>query len=176
MDILPTFARPGRRPASGATARLTGTTITRCSPPNPAPSRTTKAFYYYSRLELQAVRSGPWKLNMKGELYNLEEDIGESQNVAGGHADVVARLNRLLDEARADLGDGARPGRTAGRWARRRGRCGSGFRATLKVAIRRTRPSTTFPAARSLPERASRGVRLASAVASAENSRARSRA
>ena len=41
------------------------------------------------------------------ELYNLKEDIGETTDVAADNPEVVARLNELLDEAAADLGDGA---------------------------------------------------------------------
>jgi arylsulfatase A-like enzyme/predicted esterase len=38
-------------------------------------------------------------------LYNLAEDPGETRNVAAEHPDVVARLQALAAEARADLGD-----------------------------------------------------------------------
>ncbi len=78
------------------------------------------AFYYYSGPNLEAVRSGQWKLhvykspNFRGgqgpleELYDLDNDIGETTDVAASHPEVVARLHRLLDEARADLGDGVK--------------------------------------------------------------------
>jgi arylsulfatase len=109
-------------------------------------------FYYYAGDELQAVRSGPWKLhlpheyltpavpagkdgkpanfaNLKPEamsmsglrgiasrhgylvrkieqsLYNLEDDVGESITVADQHPEIVHRLLKLAEEARADLGD-----------------------------------------------------------------------
>jgi arylsulfatase len=39
------------------------------------------------------------------ELYNLKTDIAESRNLAREHADIVARLTRLAEAARADLGD-----------------------------------------------------------------------
>ena len=76
------------------------------------------AFYYYSGSNLEAVRSGKWKLhvfktpNHRGgqgpmeELYDLEVDVGETKDVAAAHPDVLARLHALLDRARADLGDG----------------------------------------------------------------------
>ena len=58
--------------------------------------------------ELEAVRSGEWKLfRTTGALYNLKQDIGETTDVAADNPEVVARLNALLDEAVADLGDGA---------------------------------------------------------------------
>ncbi len=38
-------------------------------------------------------------------LYNLESDIGETTDVAAQHPDVVARLEKLGEAAREDLGD-----------------------------------------------------------------------
>jgi arylsulfatase A len=87
-------------------------------------------FYYYWQHELLAVRQGDWKLwvrrgNWQGieavdELYNLREDIGETNNVIDAHPDVVERLRALLDEARAELGDTATG--TVGRGVRPIGR------------------------------------------------------
>lgn len=90
-----------------------------------------EVFYYYWNNGLDAVRSGPWKLHfphpytsLSGEpgkdgrpggysqaktglaLYNLDDDVGEQHNVAAQHPDVVARLEKLAEAARADLGDG----------------------------------------------------------------------
>ncbi len=80
-----------------------------------------EAFYYYALDQLQAVRSGPWKLFLPVEsarhphfgqqlppqllLFNVVEDIGCQQNVAEDHPDVVARLLALAERARQDLGD-----------------------------------------------------------------------
>ena len=88
-----------------------------------------EALFYFSGDQLQAVRSGPWKLAIvpqgtglpKGaaqpvkhtgpRLYNLDSDIGELTDVAAQHADVVARLERLVEHMGADLGVvGAGPG------------------------------------------------------------------
>lgn len=88
------------------------------------------AFFYYWQNGLDAVRSGPWKLHfphpytsltgpagkdgMPGGytqakigkvLYNLTEDVGETRDVAAEHPEVVARLEKLAEAARADLGD-----------------------------------------------------------------------
>ncbi|MBI3465804.1 MAG: sulfatase [Planctomycetes bacterium] len=38
-------------------------------------------------------------------LYNLQDDIGETKNVADSHPDVVERLLKLIETARDDLGD-----------------------------------------------------------------------
>ena len=87
-------------------------------------------YYYYAGTWLQAVRAGPWKLHLArpepregiyGEcagwlavnatlidapqLYNLRDDIGEQHDVAAQHPEVVARLEKLADLAREELGD-----------------------------------------------------------------------
>jgi arylsulfatase A-like enzyme len=89
-----------------------------------------EALYFFWNRELQAVRSGRWKLHLphtypsmtekKGadglpgdyrtekielSLYDLESDPAESKNVAGEHLDVVERLTKLADAARTDMGD-----------------------------------------------------------------------
>jgi len=85
-----------------------------------------KAFYYYQIDQLQAVRCGKWKLHLplnikkknwgKGtpntplQLYELEADIAETNNVADRHPDVVKRLLALAEKAREDLGDVGRKG------------------------------------------------------------------
>lgn len=90
-----------------------------------------EAYFMYYGKQLQAVRSGKWKLHfphgyrtMAGkpggtggiptkysqakigkELFNLEADIGETTDVASQHPEVVARLTALANEMRKDLGD-----------------------------------------------------------------------
>jgi arylsulfatase A len=76
-------------------------------------------FFYYMKNNLEAVRNGTWKLHVrKGsqevkELYNLETDPGEMQNVYDANPAVVKELMARLEESREDLGDEAlnRPGR-----------------------------------------------------------------
>ena len=89
-------------------------------------------FGQWTGAQLEAVRSGPWKLvlphtyrtlgaNSPGrdgfpakyqprtiaepELYNLHEDIGEQRNVAAEHPAAVQRLQALAEQCRDDLGD-----------------------------------------------------------------------
>ncbi|WP_336892513.1 sulfatase-like hydrolase/transferase [Flavicella sp.] len=52
---------------------------------------------------IKSVRSGKWKLHANGELFNLEEDIGEKMNVANQNFEVVRRLEKYLEECNADL-------------------------------------------------------------------------
>lgn len=84
-----------------------------------------EARYYYHGYNLQAVRAGPWKLAIanqsegmskggpsvpasmdKPRLYNLEADIGERNDVAAAHPDVVNRLKGLAEKMTADIGNG----------------------------------------------------------------------
>jgi arylsulfatase A-like enzyme len=73
-------------------------------------------FFYFLRNNLQAVRSGSWKLRHafdkekdgnpdKLELYDLAKDPGETSDLAAQHPDVVNRLTAAMAEIRAELGD-----------------------------------------------------------------------
>jgi len=70
-------------------------------------------FFYYAGNALEAVRNRAWKLHVRkgarevGELYNLEEDAGETTNVYESHPSVVADLMAQLELCREDLGDDA---------------------------------------------------------------------
>lgn len=89
-------------------------------------------FFWYHNNQLEAMRSGRWKLHfphryrtMQGQalgnggtpgkythiditeitLYDLERDIGETTDVAADNPEVVERLVLLADAKRAELGD-----------------------------------------------------------------------
>jgi arylsulfatase A len=92
-----------------------------------------EAYYFYWGRELQAVRSGRWKLHLphsystlngrKGgsggmpakyetkrleeSLFDLEKDPGESTDVKDSNPEVVARLRTLAAGIRKELGDSA---------------------------------------------------------------------
>ncbi len=72
-----------------------------------------EAFFYYRGSDLEAVRSGEWKLHVLKngeetlELYNLREDIGETDNRASERAGIVEELKSKLNECRDELGDTA---------------------------------------------------------------------
>ncbi|MGI9645151.1 MAG: sulfatase family protein [Ilumatobacteraceae bacterium] len=69
------------------------------------------AFFYYWMNDLEAVRSGRWKLHLskrgteQRELYDLDADVGETTDIIAEHPDVVARLDALAETARTALGD-----------------------------------------------------------------------
>jgi len=104
MDLLPTFAAlgggkvPGDRVIDGKD--IVPLLLGRANAKSPH-----KAFFYYWRNNLRAVRSGEWKLHTNGQLYNLKKDIGERKNVAKQNPDIVTRLRKYLDQCRADLDD-----------------------------------------------------------------------
>ena len=106
MDLLPTFAKlvggavPQDRVIDGRD--ISDILLGRSDARSPH-----KASYYYRRHNLEAVRSGRWKLMRQGgELFDLDADIGETTDVSGSHPDVVEVLSKYFDEAIADLGDG----------------------------------------------------------------------
>ncbi len=109
MDVLPTLAKlaglglPPNRVIDGQdlTPMLRGEAGAKSA---------YNAFYYYHANQLRGVRQGDWKLHLSGELYNLRTDISESKDVAAANPQVVAKLKGLMEEARADLGDGSHEG------------------------------------------------------------------
>ncbi len=102
MDLLPTFATLGL--ALLSTTHIDGVNILPIlkGDPNPPPR---DHFFYFRGATLEAVRSGPWKLHLgSGELYQLENDLGEAKNVAAEHPDEVKKLRALAGSMRNDLG------------------------------------------------------------------------
>jgi arylsulfatase A len=72
-----------------------------------------EAFFYYSKLRLNAVRSGKWKLvfdrkKKTSVLYNLQADIGEQHDVSAQYPDIVRKLTVLAEKMREDIGDSAK--------------------------------------------------------------------
>lgn len=149
-DLLPTLAKLAG--AKLPDRKIDGLDVWPVLSGEPGAKSPHDVFYYYVGGELQAVRSGPWKLHfphdyltVAGEpgkggkpsnfenlkpmditqsgvrgiasrhgykvertemaLYNLDEDIGEMKDVSKAHPQVVERLKKLAEKARADLGD-----------------------------------------------------------------------
>jgi arylsulfatase A len=125
MDLLPTFAGlAGTTPPPDR--MIDGHDIYPLMTAKPNTHSPYDAFYYYYMEQLQAVRSGKWKLYLPlkekwinfrrtarpfaVELYDLDSDLGEQQNLANSQPDIVQRLLKYADRARKDLGDHDRPG------------------------------------------------------------------
>ncbi|MFT5468890.1 MAG: arylsulfatase A [Verrucomicrobiales bacterium] len=120
MDLLPTFARlaGGSEPKDRI---IDGKDVAKLIYGVEGAKSPHDAFFYYQLDQLQAVRSGPWKLFLPLEnparhgrfkkgpteqlLFNVVEDIASENNVAAANPDIVARLTKLANSARADLGD-----------------------------------------------------------------------
>ena len=91
-----------------------------------------RPYFYYQHRELRAVRLGKWKIHLphnpdsealsytswprhsapedralfdENTLYNLEEDIGETTDVADDNPEIVAKLLSQLAWAKKDIGD-----------------------------------------------------------------------
>ena len=133
IDLLPTVAeligaRLPKHPIDGKSIvkLLKGTSDT--SP--------HEAYYFYYGRQLQAIRMGKWKLHfphgyrtMAGRpggtggiptrysqakiglaLFDMEKDIGETNDVKAKHPDIVKQLQALGDKMRNELGDNGRTG------------------------------------------------------------------
>jgi len=95
-----------------------------------------EAYYFYYGKQLQAIRMGKWKLHfphgyrtMAGKpggkggiptkysqakiglaLFNLDKDIGETTDVKKKYPEVVAKMKKLGEAMRTELGDNRREG------------------------------------------------------------------
>jgi arylsulfatase A-like enzyme len=136
MDLLPTFAKlAGTEPPRDRI--IDGKDILPLMTAESGAKSPHEAFYYYNCRNLEAVRSGKWKLvfertrqleypyswhrrqsegvvneKIPEALYDLENDVSETTNVIDQHPDVAERLRKLAGRMREDLGDSrtAQPG------------------------------------------------------------------
>ncbi|QVL31844.1 sulfatase [Telmatocola sphagniphila] len=126
IDILPTLAKWCG--AELPKLKIDGKDISAlCTSDAKSPQ---EAYYFYWGQELQAIRSGDWKLHfehtyrtVEGEvpaegkpakqgsakllksLYNLKQDPAESKDLLKEHPEIVERLEKLAQTMREDLGD-----------------------------------------------------------------------
>ena len=130
MDILPTVTHlAGTRPPNDRVIDGHDILPILTNDPDAKSPYDEPGFFYYYREQLQAVRSGLWKLYLpleqkldrldgsfegaersQAKLYDVRNDISETREVAAEHPDVVQRLLALAERARADLGDINRAG------------------------------------------------------------------
>jgi arylsulfatase A len=112
MDFLPTFVRLAGGEVS-AERILDGRDIAPLLRGEPGAASPHEAFYYFTGGSLEAIRCGQWKLHFRkrgevlSELYNLADDIGETNNLLAGHPEVVGRLTAMAEAMRTRLGDRA---------------------------------------------------------------------
>ncbi len=139
IDMLPTIAKiagaelPDDRVIDG----LDMSWVMHC---NEDPIELERPYFYYQHQDLRAVRKGKWKLHLahnpnsesiafrkwpihiapedrvlfsKPVLYNLEDDIGETTDVAHENPVVVEELKELLNWAKKDIGDFGKRGENA---------------------------------------------------------------
>jgi len=139
MDLLPTFIK-----MAGAQLPedriIDGRDISGLMTAEQGAKSPYNAFYYYMESELEAVRSGAWKLVLPREhvkdrpwlersnnyqkfipgvfdgvpgvhLYNLEQDMGEKHNLAEKNPGKIEQLMALVEEAYEELGNYDRIGR-----------------------------------------------------------------
>ena len=128
IDILPTIAAIAQTDLP--TKKIDGVNILPLIEAKTNAQPRDHYFFYYDRA-LQALRQGKWKLHFphgyrtyKGfepgkdgwpgktgqaktslELYDLENDIGETTNLADKYPHIVEGLQSLAEKARQDLGD-----------------------------------------------------------------------
>ncbi len=93
--------------------------------PSKQPISPRPAHFYYAGYKLEAVRVGPWKMAVAAQaegmgksgpiveaslqnprLYNLDDDIGETTDVAAKNPEVLARLKPLVVKMADELGNG----------------------------------------------------------------------
>jgi arylsulfatase len=100
-DYMPTLA------AISGVAPPVASTGTSLLPVFEGRAATPREYLYWEFQGKQAVRLGAWKgirdaATGAFELYDLAADVAESTNVASRHADIVARIGRIMAGARTE--------------------------------------------------------------------------
>ena len=119
MDFFPTIAHycKGNVPTDRI---IDGKNIAPLLEGKPGAKSQTEVFYYYQRQQLQAVRWGKWKYHLpleqkiirktnvapsQAELYDLDKDISESNNLVEQHPEIVTQMEIFIRNVRDDIGD-----------------------------------------------------------------------
>jgi arylsulfatase A len=129
IDLLPTVAK--LIGAQLPERKIDGLDISAVITGKSSESPHEALYFYYHKNDLEALRSGKWKLefarqykSLTGpggrvanagkyidtsishhELYDLDADPGEKTDLAASHPEVVARLQKLAGKIRSELGD-----------------------------------------------------------------------
>jgi arylsulfatase A-like enzyme len=104
-DLLPTFAElagAGDRVVSGLDGRSFAATL--LGRPERQAAHAPLYWAFYERGGARALREGRFKvveqpMHSKPQLYDLEADLGEQQDLAGEHPELVERLRGLMNAA-----------------------------------------------------------------------------
>ncbi|MFH1719697.1 MAG: sulfatase/phosphatase domain-containing protein, partial [Planctomycetota bacterium] len=103
-DVLPTFADiAGVQKPEG----IDGISFAAALLGRPQQQHEYLYWEFHEGSSKQAVRMGDWKAVRPApsrpiELYNLTSDIGEEDNVADKHPDIVAKAEEIISKARTD--------------------------------------------------------------------------
>ena len=127
MDLFPTLCRLANVPPHKN--KIDGFDIMSMLKGDKSAKSLYEALYYYRRRQLQAVRWGDWKYHLPlaethpnwtsagptgpgrpGKLVNLKSDLRETTDVSKDHADVIAKMNQLIETAVKTLGNDAQAG------------------------------------------------------------------
>ena len=124
IDVLPTIAAITGMALPGD-KRVDGMDVSELWMGKTDESPRTEFLHYTSRGAIEGIRQGDWKLLVKQRgrnnrvasskspppqvfLFNLETDLGEQQNVAGDHPEIVEKLKKRMEELDAEITQNAR--------------------------------------------------------------------
>lgn len=124
IDVLPTIAAITAKPLPEGRV-IDGLDVSGLWLGTSEKSPRKEFLHYTSRGELEGIRQGNWKLLVKKAgpprnqpndkpkppqvlLFDLENDLGEQNNVADTHPDIVARLQSRMEALDAEITDNAR--------------------------------------------------------------------
>lgn len=109
-DILPTFCQlAGVAPPDGIDGLSLVPTLK--GDPDKQPEHEFLYWEFHEQGRKQAVRMGPWKgvrLNVAKnpdapiELYNLNDDLAETRDVAAEHPEIVAQMRQRMSESHVE--------------------------------------------------------------------------
>ena len=122
VDIFPTLAEAAGLPAPVGPQVIDGVSLAGLLRGEDLPTSPRKNYYYYQSGDLSGVREGKWKYiacpgsggwgkpktkdaakeaKTKGlplmQLYDMEQDLGEQNNLAASKPETAERLRKLLD-------------------------------------------------------------------------------